>query len=795
MPGGESVPHARPLCFGNFKLMIINQYELISMMKYRKTILSLITTVFIGIALFQNIVFVGNIESPASDRFSGENAFRHLEQIAQQPRRMYQPFYEQVKSYVINELTQLGVPVEVQQTTAIEPRAPIFYSSVENIIATIKGTSDKGDAILLVAHLDSEPHIGPGAADNGGGVASFLELARALKRSSPLANDVILLFSVPEECGMQGAVAFVKEHPRASSVRIVFNCDGMGTGKYTITNISPENNWLIAEATRAYPKSLAYSYISSSSPMGSREDLVFRLAGYPTIDLSSSYFFPRYWHTKHDNLSLISSSGLQENGDHLLALMNHFGTLDLTTMSTHESVFFSILNLFVVQYPKYLLIPFMVLMVCISIAILMVSRKQSNCTVRGIAGTLIVSILGIVFATGVVRVTWFLITEFHPLDQFLLNNASYNRQYYYIGFIAASVFSVAGTFLLASRKLKISTGDLGLGILAFLNLYTLIAAWISPHYSAIIVWIVFALQALLVVRFVLKESYRTFVVTEILYAGLIVLLLVPAMSAQSGSDDNELFRYASAILFTLALLPVFYDAMLRHQKSITAVFGLTSVLLLTVAVSEDFGVKHPRVTYVSCNADADHGNAFWYIRNLYKSGLDGYSQQFMESDQRQESIRTFIPDYPYNFRGYFTRVDSMILAPPTVEMLKDSVSGGYRYLDVRIKSVRDAWEISVFKDPHLEVFEYALDGKPYGDQFSLHYTNTDSSLLCHYRNPRREGITLSFKVKAGEDVNLKIRDRTYGIPMRQGKRQMSDAEIPWIDYGANTTTVIKTFQL
>lgn len=127
--------------------------------------------------------------------------------------------------------------------------------------------------------------------------------------------------------------------------------------------------------------------------------------------------------------------------------------------------------------------------------------------------------------------------------------------------------------------------------------------------------------------------------------------------------------------------------------------------------------------------------------------------------------------------------------------MKDSVSGEYRYLDVRIKSVRDAWEITAYKNPELEVLEYSVNGKKYQDQFSIRYTNTNQRILCVYRNPRKEGITLSLKIKAGEKVTLKVRDRTYGIPMKPGMKQMPEDMIPWIDYGANTTTVTKTYTL
>ena len=64
-----------------------------------------------------------------------------------------------------------------------------------------------GKAVLLNAHYDSTP-VGPGAADDGIGVATLLEVASIL-RNAPLKRPVILLFNEGEELGLIGARAFL----------------------------------------------------------------------------------------------------------------------------------------------------------------------------------------------------------------------------------------------------------------------------------------------------------------------------------------------------------------------------------------------------------------------------------------------------------------------------------------------------------------------------------------------------------------------------------------------------------
>ena len=61
-------------------------------------------------------------------------------------------------------------------------------------------------AVLLNAHYDSTP-AGPGAADDGIGVATLLEVGSVLQHQ-PLKRPVILLFNEGEEYGLNGAAAF-----------------------------------------------------------------------------------------------------------------------------------------------------------------------------------------------------------------------------------------------------------------------------------------------------------------------------------------------------------------------------------------------------------------------------------------------------------------------------------------------------------------------------------------------------------------------------------------------------------
>src|SRR5215831_122287 len=85
---------------------------------------------------------------------------------------------ELVRSRVMTEFIRMGYQPQVQ--SAFDCNAYGLCAAVNNVVARLNGTdtSSDGDAILLAAHYDSVA-AGPGASDDGAGVASLLEIARA----------------------------------------------------------------------------------------------------------------------------------------------------------------------------------------------------------------------------------------------------------------------------------------------------------------------------------------------------------------------------------------------------------------------------------------------------------------------------------------------------------------------------------------------------------------------------------------------------------------------------------------
>jgi aminopeptidase YwaD len=105
----------------------------------------------------------------------------------------------------------------------------------QNVIGTIKGTSNTDSTIVVLAHYDHLGKFGkdiyfPGANDNASGVAMILNLAKHYSSNKPKYTMIFIALS-GEELGLLGAKAFV-DNPLTdlSKIKFLVNFDLAGTG-------------------------------------------------------------------------------------------------------------------------------------------------------------------------------------------------------------------------------------------------------------------------------------------------------------------------------------------------------------------------------------------------------------------------------------------------------------------------------------------------------------------------------------------------------------------------------------
>ncbi len=262
------------------------------------------------------------------------------------------------------ELAALGVKVRHLTDASCYGGArwsAIACAEIDDLIGEV--VPGQGRAIVLMAHMDSVP-AGPGAGDDGSGVATILETIRAWKaRGLPSRHPVIALFTDGEEYGMLGAQAFVHNAYWARRVGIVINMEGRGsTGRSLLFQTSPGNAKLIDLYARHAPR-----YASSSlfpeiyRIMPNDTDLTpFLRAGVTGYNFAFVGGVQNY-HTPRDTVANLDPRALQGHGDNLLALLDALAMTRFEDLKGGEAAFLDILGVWLPRLPSGWMLPLSVL--------------------------------------------------------------------------------------------------------------------------------------------------------------------------------------------------------------------------------------------------------------------------------------------------------------------------------------------------------------------------------------------------------------------------------------------------
>ncbi|HEX3583815.1 MAG TPA: M28 family peptidase, partial [Thermoanaerobaculia bacterium] len=307
------------------------------------------------------------------------------------------PANKAVRDRIVARLQSLGYAVQTETRFACS--AHPLCANVENIIATRPGDKT-GPPVLLAVHYDSVP-AGPGASDDGSGVASVLEIARIV-RNEKSANPLEILIDDGEELGLLGAEGFVQEMP---SVGAVVNVEARGTsGPSYLFETSSNNGWFVGPVARALPMPVTTSLFASIyDRLPNDTDLtVFKREGMTGVNFAPIGNVNAY-HTPNDDIAHVDLRTLQHQGDNALAAVRTFANMDLRRHPRGSSVWFDVLGFFLVSWPESWTLFFAILGLLIAGtgAALREGRRE---TITGLAlfllSLVVAAVIGIVIGLG-----------------------------------------------------------------------------------------------------------------------------------------------------------------------------------------------------------------------------------------------------------------------------------------------------------------------------------------------------------------------------------------------------------
>jgi hypothetical protein len=496
-------------------------------------------------------------DAPATE-FSADRAFTHVERIGRQEHPAGSAAAAQVRKYLVQTLAGLRLDPQVRAGIGgtSELGGQYGMADTRNVVVRIPGTAPTG-TLILMAHYDSV-QVSHGGNDDGAGVSTLLEIARALTAGPAPANDVVLLFTDAEEACLCGAESFVTNDSLAAGRAVVLNVEARGsTGPSVMFETSPGNADLVSLYGSAVDQPVATSLaVEVYRILPNNTDFTPFLHAGRFTGLNSAYIDGSgVYHAPEDTPESMDRASLQHEGDNALALARALTTADLAALSVPaagDATYFPVLG-GLVRYPGWLVWPLAIAaLLAVLVAAWLAVRREVSGPLR-LLGGLGLALVPLVAAPLAAQGFWALLVLLRPGYANMLDP-------WWPGWFRAAVVALVALVVLAWFGLlrrRVGPWPLIVGALGVLSLVGVLMAALVPGGSYLAA--LPALAGALGVAATLARPAAWVRVVASLLAGAVavailaptVYLFFPALGLATGAAA-ALF----AVILGLALLPV-----------------------------------------------------------------------------------------------------------------------------------------------------------------------------------------------------------------------------------------------
>lgn len=318
-------------------------------------IIFIVTLLFVSFTLRQSLVQPPQIDQ--THAFNTERAFERLTRILgdESPHPVDSNANDEVRERLISEIQALGFDPIVNDRFHCSQRTwAMLCARVQNVMFWIGEPGP--NAIMVASHYDSVPS-GPGAADDGSGVAASLEIAYNLK-SRELTRPILVMISDGEEVGLIGASSFVENNPLAKLITVVVSMEARGnSGPVALIETSKPNGRDLVALKTDIKKPIASSLAADVyAAMPNSTDVT----EYLKLGLDASNFAlggdVEFYHTPQDNLARLNQRSFFHMGATALgsveALLEKSGD-----ESEQQWMYIDLFGLLVLKLPQLLGLP------------------------------------------------------------------------------------------------------------------------------------------------------------------------------------------------------------------------------------------------------------------------------------------------------------------------------------------------------------------------------------------------------------------------------------------------------
>jgi len=728
--------------------------------------------------------------APASE-FSAESSFSHVEQIAERPHPVGSAANAEVRDYLVGQLEDLGLRPTIQQATSARTKeGTASIARVHNIHAQIPGSSPTGH-VVLVAHYDSVPR-GPGAADDGAGVAAILEIARAITSGSPPRNDVDILLTDAEEPWLLGAQAFVRDDRLDPRRSVVLNLEARGTSGPALMFQSSSDNASVIPALASVQRPITSSGWEACYQLlpGDTDFTVFRNAGFAGMNFA---FFDRSarYHTPEDSPANLDHASLQHMGSTVLATARHFAGQDLGAPRGGSLTYFTVLGE-LVHYPQGLAVPLAVLAAVVFAATLLYGRRRGvRIRAVGLAAASFLALLVVTMALGIG--TWQMLRLLNPGYGSFHTGDTYRPEWYAAGLLALTAALTVAWYLMMRRRR--APEELILATWAWFVVLAILTAAFVPWAAYLFTWtpLVGSLFLAAALRWGGEEPtwrYLALSAAAVPAVALLVPLVDLLLSIGLAFASGPMFM---AVLVLVTVLPVMDLLALRRAWLVPVAIAVVGLALVTAGLRIDtFDDEHPRQTRLVYALDADQEQAWWLSADPDPAP---WTDRYVDTERVQDD--DLFPDSPslsLSSRYYSGPASVARIEPPDVTVRRSERNDETRELRLRITPA-EASRLALYADTRSHTVTAATVDGINVEEVPGQREDTDPSrwgFVFHGVPP--EGIEVTLEVRGEGPLPLRVIGYRDGLPQVPELTPRPD-DLTWSGTSSNLTMIAKSYRV
>jgi hypothetical protein len=703
----------------------------------------------------------------APTQFSGERARALLQGLVgdARPHPLGSRANAELRERLLGALRALGLTPTLQSGVMVCTVYGVCGMPI-NIVARIQGADGASErAVLLAAHYDSVA-AGPGASDNGVGVAAVLEIARILQRLPRPRQSIIVLLEDGEEVDLLGAHAFVEHHPWAATVTAAVNLDARGTsGPSLMFETGSANRWLMRLYAEAIARPLTNSvYYAVYKLLPNDTDFtVFKAAGWQGFNFAFIGDVAHY-HTPLDDWPHTDAGSIQNQGDNALATVLALANAGDKAPPSGEAVYFDLFGRLLVRLPQAWAWPaaliVLLLVIAAGVRLLHLRLLSARALLWGIAGLGAALLLGGAGAAAILAVL-------RAMGTLSAGGAATEVAHPWaleLGFAALAFFVTA----LIGARLQRQAGFWGLwgaGALLCALLGLVLARWLpGASYLALLPALAGLIALIPAMRPASGARARAAWLTRAELAGvsvcvvsfvLVLPIVLPLYSALGGEGLPLLTVLLIYSSFSLAGLLALAGSHWQRRLILAAAL-CTGAGLIGAALLPRYSPESPQRLNLSYEFDADAQRARWLA---YPASA--------ELPARLRRAAPFVPDaqpvFPWNAPLWAADAPSLPLPAPQLSILKVAVAAARAHYRIHIGSARTAAVLDLAFPPEARVQSVQLesDAAPGLPATPRRMAGGWSQLRLFSVPP--EGQDLSFDAAASA-FELKLLDESPGLP-------------------------------